>query len=193
MATCRIVIAGQAIWTKRWPRARSCWCSIADNIEIAETNRSIAEKKGSPELVEKWAAEIEKIAARVVKLTPPTDPEDGKSAQERLEYAREIVANADYAEYTKAIAIQAPAERIAALETFVKRVPQNSYADQIEAAEFLAYKEMGDYDRTWRQPRKYSATMKIAKTRFYSYWKSISAAKKIPSERSPWQRNSSTG
>jgi tetratricopeptide (TPR) repeat protein len=119
-----------------------------ENIEIAETNRRIAEKKGVPELVEKWTAEIEKIAARVVTSSLPMDPEEGKAAQERLENARQIVMTADYAEYTKAIATQGPAERISALETFLKRAPQNPYMDQIEAAEFLAYKEMGDFERT---------------------------------------------
>jgi tetratricopeptide (TPR) repeat protein len=118
-----------------------------DNIEIAEANRRIAEKKGSPELVEKWAAEIEKIAERVVKSPAPADPEDDKAAGERLEYARQIVMNADYAEYTRAIATQGAADRIAALETYLKRAPQNPYTDQIEVAEFLAYKEMGDLEK----------------------------------------------
>ena len=54
----------------------------------------------------------------------------------------------DYADYTKAIGTEGPAERIAALEEFLQRVPQNPYLEQIEAAEFLAYKEMGDLDKT---------------------------------------------
>lgn len=120
-----------------------------NNIDIAEANRRLAEKKGNAELMAKWSAEIEKIAERVVKLELPlpADPEESKTAQERLEYARQIVMNVDYAEFTKAIRTEAPAERIAALEAYVKKVPQNSYADQIEAAEFLAYKEMGDLEK----------------------------------------------
>ena len=121
-----------------------------NNIDIAEANRRLAEKKGDAELVKKWSAEIEKIAARVVKLELPlpSDPEEGKTAQERLEYARQIVLNADYEEFSKAIRTEGPAERIRALEAFVKKVPQNPYVDQIEAAEFLAYKEMGDLEKT---------------------------------------------
>ncbi len=119
-----------------------------DNIDIAEANRRLAEKKGDLDLAKKWSAEIEKIAARVVKLTLPPDPEESKVAQERIEYARQIVANTDYVEYTKAIGIKGPTDRISALEEFVKRVPQNPYMDQIETAEFLAYKEMGDLEKT---------------------------------------------
>jgi tetratricopeptide (TPR) repeat protein len=119
-----------------------------NNIDTAEANRRLAEKKGDADLVKKWSAEIERIAERVVKSALPSDPEEIKAAQERLEFARQIVMTADYAEYTKAIAIQAPAERIAALEQFVKRVPESPYNDQIEIGEFLAYKEMGDVEKS---------------------------------------------
>jgi len=125
-----------------------------NNIDTAETNKRLAEKKGDAQLVEKWSAEIEKIAARVVKLALPSDPEENKIAQQRIEYARQIVANADYAEYSKAVATQAPAERISALEAFLKRVPQNAYLDQIEVAEFLAYKELGDLPKTLAMAEK---------------------------------------
>jgi tetratricopeptide (TPR) repeat protein len=121
-----------------------------NNIDIAEANRRLAEKKGDAELVAKWSAEIEKIAERVVKLQLPlpSDPEESKTAQERLEYARQIVMNADYLDFMKAIHTEGPAERITALEAFSKKVPQNPYVDQIEIAEFLAYKELGDLERT---------------------------------------------
>jgi tetratricopeptide (TPR) repeat protein len=65
-----------------------------------------------------------------------------------LKYARQFLMNVDYADYTKAIGTVGPAERIAALEAFLQRVPQNPSLEQIEAAEFLAYKEMGDLDKT---------------------------------------------
>jgi tetratricopeptide (TPR) repeat protein len=119
-----------------------------NNIDIAETNKRLAEKKGDVELANKWTAEIEAIAARIVKLPLPTDPEEIKAAQERVDYARQFVMNSDYADFTKAIGTQGPSERIAALEAFLSRVPQNPYLEQIEAAEFLAYKEMGDMDKT---------------------------------------------
>jgi len=118
-----------------------------NSLEIAEANRDIAEKKESPELVNKWSAEIEKIAQRLVNL--PLHPEPGESAAlERIEYARQIVISADRDEYEKAIRMEPPAERIKALEAFLKRVPQNPYPDQIETAEFLAYKQMGDVEKT---------------------------------------------
>lgn len=125
-----------------------------NDIEIAETNRRLAEKKGDQALVDKWSAEIETIAARVVKLALPSDPEESRVAAERMEYARQIVMNADYAEFNKAIRTRAPAERIAALGEFRKRVPQNPYADQIEVAEFQAYKEMGDLEKTFAAAEK---------------------------------------
>jgi len=119
-----------------------------NNIDIAEGNRRLAQTKGDVDLVNKWSAEIEKIADRLVKLPLPTDPEDIKTAQERLEYARQIVTHTDYNDFMKAIRTEGPAERISALEEFVKRVPQNPYMDQIEAAEFLAWKEIGDLEKT---------------------------------------------
>jgi tetratricopeptide (TPR) repeat protein len=119
-----------------------------DNVEIAVANRRIAEKKGDMELAKKWSTEIEKIAERVAKLPLPTDPEESRIAQERIEYARQLVSNVDYDEYTKAIQMREPAERIRALEEFLKRAPQNPYMDRIEVAEFLAYKEIGDLDKT---------------------------------------------
>lgn len=121
-----------------------------NDIDIAEANRKLAEKKGDDAQVKRWTAEIEKIAERLVKLQLPlpTDPDESKTAQERLEYARQIVMNNDYADFTKAIRTEGPAERIKALDEFSKKVPQNPYTDQIEAAEFLAYKEMGDLEKT---------------------------------------------
>lgn len=119
-----------------------------DDMEIAEANRRIAEKKGDSEQVKRWSAEIEKIAERVVKLPLPSDPEEGKIAQGRLEYARQLVAKTDYDEYTKALQIKDPAERIGALDAFLKKSPQNPYVDQIEVAEFSAYKETGDLEKT---------------------------------------------
>jgi tetratricopeptide (TPR) repeat protein len=119
-----------------------------DNMEIAEVNRAIAEKKGDAELVNKWLAEIEKIAERVAKSALPTDPEEMKVAQERMGHAQQFVAHADYDEFSKALQNSDPALRIAALETFLKRVPQNPYLEQIEISEFLSYKEIGDFDKT---------------------------------------------
>jgi tetratricopeptide (TPR) repeat protein len=119
-----------------------------NNIEIAEANRSLAEKKGDAQLVSKWTAEIQKIAERVVKSPLPSDVEQIQAAQERLDHARELVLTADYAEFMKAIHTEGPAARIAALEEFLKKSPQNQYLEQIEEAEFLAYKEMGDLEKT---------------------------------------------
>lgn len=119
-----------------------------NNLEIAEANRALAKKKGDAQLVNKWSAEIQKIAERVVKLPPPSEVEEIQTAQERLEHAREIVMNSDYAEFMKAIHTDGPAQRIAALDEFLKKSPQNQYLDQIEEAQFLAYKELGDLEKT---------------------------------------------
>lgn len=121
-----------------------------DYIETAEANRRIAEKKGDADLAKKWSDETAKIAERLVKspLQLPLDPEEIKVAQERMEYAQQVVMKSDYDEFTKAIRIKGPAERIGALEEYRKSVPQNPYSDQIEAAEFLAYKEIGDVEKT---------------------------------------------
>lgn len=119
-----------------------------DNVEVARANWVLAEKKGDAELIKKWSGETAKIAERVVNLPLPSDPDEGKMANDRIEFARQFVINTAYEEYTKAVGIQAPAERIAALEDFTRKKPQNPYLDQIEVAEFLSYKEMGDLEKT---------------------------------------------
>jgi tetratricopeptide (TPR) repeat protein len=121
-----------------------------DNIEIAAANRRIAEKKGNADLARKWSDETAAIAERLVKspLPLPLDPEESKIVQDRMDYARQFVVKINYDEFNKAIQIKEPAERIAALEEFLKKAPQNPYFDQIEVAEFLAYKEIGDVDKT---------------------------------------------
>lgn len=123
-------------------------------LEIAETNRALAEKKGDAELVKKWSDEIQKIAERLIKSPPPLDPADGKAAQDRMDQARQLVLKAEYDDYTKAIALPKPADRIQALEDFVKKTPQNPYLDQIEVAEFLAYKEMANFEKTFAAAEK---------------------------------------
>lgn len=119
-----------------------------DNIDIAEVNLQLAEKKGDAALAKKWSNEIQKIAERIVKLPLPADQEGSKAAQERLDYARQLVMKSEYDQYVSALRTEAPAERIKALEAFLNKAPQTTYIDQIEVAEFLAYKEMGDLEKT---------------------------------------------
>jgi tetratricopeptide (TPR) repeat protein len=119
-----------------------------DNVEIARATWRIAEVKGDPEMVKKWSAETLKIAERIVKGPLPPDSDEGRTALERVEFAHQFVANTEYQEYTKAMQIQVPAERIRALDAFLKERPQNPYLNQIEVAEFLAYKELGDLEKT---------------------------------------------
>jgi len=119
-----------------------------DNLETARMNWRIAETKGDPELIRKWSGLTAKIAERVVKLPLPLDPEDNKAAQERIAYARQFVVNTDHDDYLKALQTKDPAQRVAALEEFARKSPQNPYTDQIEIAEFLAWRETGDLEKT---------------------------------------------
>ena len=119
-----------------------------DNLDAACLNWRIAETKSDADLVKKWSAETARIAERVVKTPLPSDPDDNKAAQERVAYARQFVVNTDYQDYMKAFQTKDPAARIAALEEFIKKSPQNPYLDQIEIAEFLAYRELGDVAKT---------------------------------------------
>ncbi len=118
-----------------------------DNIEIARANWRLAESKHDAELVKKWSAETAKIAERIVKAPLPTDPDAVKTAAEVVAYARQFVVNSDYDDYNKALQAKDPAQRIAALEEFLKKSPQNPYMEQIEIAQFLAYKDLGDADK----------------------------------------------
>jgi len=119
-----------------------------DNIEIARANWRIAETKNDAVLVKKWSTLTSAIAERIVKAPLPADPETLKSAQAVVEFARQFVVNTTYDDYNKAVQIKDPAQRIAALREFVTKNPQNPYMNQIEIAEFLAYKEIGDVDKT---------------------------------------------
>jgi tetratricopeptide (TPR) repeat protein len=119
-----------------------------DNIDIARLNLRLSETKGDDELVKKWTAETSKIAYRLVTLPLPSDQENKNSAEERLLLAKQLVAKTEYDDYMKAVGTKDPAERVAALEEFVKKTPQNAYMEQIEIAEFLAYRDTGDVDKT---------------------------------------------
>lgn len=119
-----------------------------DNIEVARANWRFAESQNDAVLVKKWSAETTRIAERIVKAPLPADPEALKAAQAVVEFARQFVVNSDYEDYNKAVQTKDPAQRIEALEAFLKKSPQNPYIRQIEIAEFLAQKEIGDVDKT---------------------------------------------
>jgi tetratricopeptide (TPR) repeat protein len=121
-----------------------------NNIEIARATWRIVEAKGDAALIKKWTEETANIAERIVNgpLPSGSDSESVEMAQQRIEFASQFVRKTEYQEFSKAIAIAIPAERIAALEAFVKQRPQNPYTEQIEVAEFVAYREMGDVDKT---------------------------------------------
>jgi tetratricopeptide (TPR) repeat protein len=119
-----------------------------DSIDTARANWRIAETKNDPGLVKKWSAQTSAIAERIVKLPLPADPEALKSAQAVVEFARQFVVNTTYDDYNKAVQVKDPAQRIVALQELLKKHPQNPYMSQIEIAEFLAYKEIGDVDKT---------------------------------------------
>ena len=119
-----------------------------DNIEAARANWRIAEARKDPNLIQRWSTETAKIAERVVKAPLPTDPAAMKEAEERAAYARQFVVNTDYQDFTSAIQTENPEERINALEEFVKKSPQKPYMEQIEIAKFLAWKQIGNMDKT---------------------------------------------
>lgn len=119
-----------------------------DDIDTARLNWRMAETKGDAVLTKKWSAATLAIAERLVNAPIPSDPEEMKAAEERLALARQFMRNTDHDDYVKALDIRDPAQRIAALDEFVKRRPQNPYLDQIEVAEFVAYRETGDVDKT---------------------------------------------
>lgn len=119
-----------------------------DNIDTARANWRIAEAKNDPGLVKKWSDQTSAIAERIVKAPMPAEPEALKSAQAVVEFARQFVVNTTYDDYNKAVQTKDPAQRIASLREFVTKNPQNPYTNQIEVAEFLAFKEIGDVDKT---------------------------------------------
>jgi tetratricopeptide (TPR) repeat protein len=119
-----------------------------DNVEVARTNWRLAEAKRDPELVKRWSAETKKIAERVVKAPLPSAPEARKAAQERAAYARQFIDSAEYEDFRQALQTKDPAQRIKLLEDFVKKSPQNPYLEQIEVANFMAWKEIGNVEKS---------------------------------------------
>ena len=119
-----------------------------DNIEVARMNWRLAETKKDEALVKLWSEETARIAERIVKAPIPSDPEAMKAAEERALYAKQFIVNTDFQDYMAAIQTKDPAQRIAALDEFVKKSPQNPYMAQIEIAVFLALRELGDIDKT---------------------------------------------
>jgi len=163
-----------AAWDKALGAGEKILAIEPDNIEVARLNWRIAETKKDAELVKRWSEETEKIAERIVKAPLPEDPEAMKAAEERAAYARQFVVNTDYEDYMRAIQTKDPAQRIAALEEFGKKSPQNPYAEQIEVATFLAWKEIGDLDKTLasaekvlaRNPNREDALLFVAEINF---------------------------
>jgi tetratricopeptide (TPR) repeat protein len=128
-----------------------------DDLETARLNWRMAESKGDAAQVKKWSAATEAIAERLVKAPMPSDPDEMKVAEDRLALARQFVRNTDHDDYVKALEIKDPLKRVEALEEFLKKSPQNPYLDQIEIAEFIAYKESGDVDKTLAAAEKIMA------------------------------------
>jgi tetratricopeptide (TPR) repeat protein len=109
-----------------------------NNLEAACLNWRIAADLKYPALETKWIGVTGSVAENVLK-TP--DPEMSKAT---LDCGRSAIEALQFEDYRKAVSNVNPAERIKALDAFVKSHPQTSHSDDIEIYEFLAYRELGN-------------------------------------------------
>src|SRR5689334_12755322 len=109
-----------------------------NDLETACLNWRVAADSKDPVRTQEWIARTGKIAEGVLKNPDPAMSkatiECGKNASQAVEFEA----------YKTAFTAKNPADRIRMLEEYAKAYPQNSHANDIEVAVFLAYREMGD-------------------------------------------------
>jgi tetratricopeptide (TPR) repeat protein len=109
-----------------------------NNLDASCLNWRIAADMKYPALETKWIAQTAAVAEHALK-TP--DPEMSKATAECGRNAMEAM---QFEEYRKAVSNPNAAERIKALNEFVKNHPQTSHTNDIEIYQFLAYRELGN-------------------------------------------------
>jgi len=109
-----------------------------NNLEAACLNWRIAVDMKHPVLEAKWISQTAEVADRALR-TP--DPEMSKPT---LECGRNAMQAMEFEDYRKAVSTPNAADRLKALDQFVRAHPRTSHSDDIEAYQFLAYRELGN-------------------------------------------------
>ncbi len=119
-----------------------------NNLDAACLNWRIAADVKSPALEAQMIAQTAAVAQRAFK-TP-----DLEMSKATLDCGNNALEAVQFEEYRTAVSAARPAERIKALDEFVKAHPKNSHADDIEVYEFMAYRELGNAAQTLAMAEK---------------------------------------
>jgi len=113
-----------------------------NNLEAACLNWRIAADMKYPAMEAKWVTQVAAVAERALK-TP--DPEISKATADCGHTALDAM---EFEDYRKAVSVSNAAERIKALDEFLRGHLRTSHANDIEVYQFMAYRELGNAAQT---------------------------------------------
>jgi tetratricopeptide (TPR) repeat protein len=109
--------------------------------EAAHLGLKAAETKKDPDLIRKWANLTSQAAQRVVSSPRPTEEGAVENWKNRVNWATQVKAYADYSLYAAALQATDPKKKIELIEALQVQNPQCQYLPQAIPVLFLAYRQ----------------------------------------------------
>jgi len=111
--------------------------AAADELEDSYTKLKDAVAKKDADTVKTAAAETNKLALALVNAPKPTDADEVKGWQERVEYGKEVSTYTEYALATTAAQSSEPAKTVALVDELIAQNPKSKYLDEVCANAYL--------------------------------------------------------
>ncbi len=116
--------------------------ALPDELDDSFKSLQEAQSKPDPALVKKLAAQTCELARKVTSTPAPENPDEKEAWAKRVEYARGIELNTEYALYS--VAVQgAPAVTVELLAALEQQNPKSKYLDGAYASYFHALNQTG--------------------------------------------------
>jgi hypothetical protein len=112
-------------------------CAAPDELQDSYTKLKEAVAKKDADGVMAAAAETHKHAQALVTAPKPTDAEEAKGWQERVDYGKEVSTYSEYALATTAAQVGEPAKTIALVDALIAQNPKSRYLDEVCANAYL--------------------------------------------------------
>lgn len=103
----------------------------SDELNSAYTELKDAEGKKDLDLVKKWAIQSSNIARAIIKAPAPTEAGEAEAVKQRLQFAKEVEAYADYALYTASLRAPDKAKMMELFETLEQQSPKSEYGPKL--------------------------------------------------------------
>src|SRR5258706_9144208 len=108
-----------------------------DELEDSYTKLKEAVAKKDADTVKTAAAETNKLGQALVTAAKPTDAEEAKGWQERVEYGKQVSTYTEYALATTAAQVSDPAKTVALVDALIAQNPKSKYLDEVCANAYL--------------------------------------------------------